>query len=416
MNVVMVVRDHHFPVGMACANRILSLARGFVENGIPVKVVCLKPTERTRAGAVNKDARGVINGVEYEYSCGTTVRAETFVGRQWLKARGIVRCLVIVREWKKKGEGSVLMPWVIHPFHVVLFYFVARIFGLLYVRDITEYFSVFFDRSLRGRWYDFFYRRYFARFFDAIFVMTKPLQAYYTGRLRKGAEMLRVPMTVETSRFTGVQPPAPSPGRYIAYCGYLGGNKDGVPNLLRAFAKLPATCDDVQLYVIGDAPDTDDLEQLKRLAADFGIAGRVVFTGRVPRDEMPRYLCHASLLALARPRNLQAQGGFPSKVGEYLATGKPVVLTNVGDIPDYLEDGHSAFIVEPDDEDAFARKLEFVLAHPDVGDRVGLNGRQVALTHFDYRVQAERMKDFLQRLNPDKSFSQELCHAGGNSH
>ena len=59
---------------------------------------------------------------------------------------------------------------------------------------------------------------------------------------------------------------------------------------------------------------------------------------------MPKYLCNAKLLALARPDSIQAQGGFPTKLGEYLATGRPVVVTKVGEIPDYLEDGVNAFL------------------------------------------------------------------------
>ncbi len=403
MNVIMVVRDEPFPVGMACTNRILSLAKGLVENRIPVKIVCLKPTERSAEHAVNTDPRGVFNGIEYEYSCGTTVRGRTFVGRQWLKIKGIVRCLIIVMRSRKAGGRGVLMAWVRQPLYVVLFFIIARIFGSVYVRDITEYPFIFFDRSLRDRWRDFFYRRYFAKFHDAIFVMTKPLLAYYSSRLGGRTSMLQVPMTVESSRFIGVEAPAPVGRRYIAYCGYLGGNKDGVPNLLRAFAMLPAALNDVMLYVIGDAPDTNDLEELKLLARDLGISKRVVFTGRVPRNEIPRYLCHAAILALARPGSLQAEGGFPSKVGEYLSTGKPVVLTRVGDIPEYLEDGRTAFIVEPDDNRAFAQKMEFALNHPDIAAQVGLNGRQVALHEFDYRIQARKIIQFLSGLTGEEA-------------
>ena len=49
------------------------------------------------------------------------------------------------------------------------------------------------------------------------------------------------------------------------------------------------------------------------------------------------------MLVLARPDNIQAKGGFPTKLGEYLATGNPVVVTKVGEIPNYLIDGVNAF-------------------------------------------------------------------------
>jgi glycosyltransferase involved in cell wall biosynthesis len=186
--------------------------------------------------------------------------------------------------------------------------------------------------------------------------------------------------------------------RYIAYCGYVGGNKDGVQNLIEAFAKLDARHDDVKLYIIGDASGTSDLERLQQLARDLGVQHRVVFTGRVLRDEIPRYLCNASILALARPAGLQSEGGFPSKLGEYLATGNPVVVTRVGDIPEYLTNGKDAFLVEPDDVNGFAGKLDHVLSNPDLARKVGLTGREVARTNFDYQVQGERIVQFLRDL------------------
>ena len=51
---------------------------------------------------------------------------------------------------------------------------------------------------------------------------------------------------------------------------------------------------------------------------------------------------------MARPDSRQARGGFPTKLGEYLATGKPVCVTKVGEITVYLEDNVSAFLAEPE--------------------------------------------------------------------
>ena len=50
------------------------------------------------------------------------------------------------------------------------------------------------------------------------------------------------------------------------------------------------------------------------------------FTGRTSPEVMPQILTDASILALARPNNVQSQNGFPTKLGEYLATGNPVAI------------------------------------------------------------------------------------------
>ncbi len=54
------------------------------------------------------------------------------------------------------------------------------------------------------------------------------------------------------------------------------------------------------------------------------------------------------------PDSKQAQGGFPTKLGEYLATGNPVCATTVGEIPDYLVDGESVYFAVPGSVDSFA--------------------------------------------------------------
>lgn len=69
---------------------------------------------------------------------------------------------------------------------------------------------------------------------------------------------------------------------------------------------------------------------------------------------MPQMLKNAEALVLDRPNSLQAQYGFPTKLGEYLLTGNPVVVTKVGDIPLYLKDGVSALLSEDRNPKEFA--------------------------------------------------------------
>jgi len=109
---------------------------------------------------------------------------------------------------------------------------------------------------------------------------------------------------------------------------------------------------------------------------------------------MPPLLCGAKVLALARPSSLQSTGGFPTKLGEYLATGKPVVVTKVADIPRYLEDGENAYLVEPDDNSAFAEKLGFVLSHYEDALQTAQKGKELTNTVFNYKIQSRRIQDF----------------------
>ena len=113
---------------------------------------------------------------------------------------------------------------------------------------------------------------------------------------------------------------------------------------------------------------------------------------------MPKYLINAKILALARPDNIQGQGGFPTKLGEYLATGKPVVVTTVGELKEYLIDNTNAFLAVPDSALSFAEKMKTALDNYEKAKQVGIEGQKLANTIFNYKVQSENLINYLLNL------------------
>ena len=111
----------------------------------------------------------------------------------------------------------------------------------------------------------------------------------------------------------------------------------------------------------------------------------------LPADEIPQIMVDAKMLVLDRPDNLQARFGFPTKLGEYLLSANPVVVTGVGDIPLFLQDKDSALISPPNNPQAFAEKLVWALQNPDESKRIGYNGCKVARIHFNSDVEAKKL-------------------------
>jgi len=134
------------------------------------------------------------------------------------------------------------------------------------------------------------------------------------------------------------------------------------------------------------------------LVSDLNLSDKVIFTGKLPRNGIPQYTCNAEILVLARPRSLVADAGFPSKLTEYLATGNPVVATDVGEIPVYLSDGKNAYIAEAGSSEAFSGKLIHILENYEEARAIGINGRDVALTFFNYSYQSKRVIQFISSL------------------
>lgn len=110
---------------------------------------------------------------------------------------------------------------------------------------------------------------------------------------------------------------------------------------------------------------------------------------------MPQLLKNAEILALDRPDSLQAQCGFPTKLGEYLLTGNPVVVTKVGDIPRFLVHEESALLANQRDPQDFAEKIKWALDNPVLVRKIGETGEKIALREFNNVSETHKMIDVI---------------------
>ena len=127
------------------------------------------------------------------------------------------------------------------------------------------------------------------------------------------------------------------------------------------------------------------------MVESLGLKDRIVFTGVVCSQEMPQLLKNAEVLLLARPDGLQAKYGFPTKLGEYLLTENPVVVTKVGDIPKFLKDGESALLAEERNASSFSSKVIWALEHPEESAIIGKEGLRVAIKEFNSKTETAKM-------------------------
>lgn len=217
---------------------------------------------------------------------------------------------------------------------------------------------------------------------DGLFVISTCLKDYFVSKGVSAAKIHIINMTVDPNRFISLEKQQVDT-KYVAYCGTASNNKDGVDDLIKAFAIIAHQYDDIKLMIIGKTPlkegEFDNFSLIERL----GIKDKVIFTGIVESERMPQLLKNAEILALARPDSLQAKCGFPTKLGEYLLTGNPVVVTKVGDIPKFLKHRDNALLANQRDPEDFAEKLKWALDNPVLAKQIGEKGRKTALRDFN---------------------------------
>ncbi|MEO6705870.1 MAG: glycosyltransferase family 4 protein, partial [Ginsengibacter sp.] len=365
---IKIITTAPFPIGMAGSNRIMTYAKGLLENNCNVSVICMKTTERSNK-VYNTSASGIIDGIFYKYSGGKTIISSSLFKRRIDDFNGLLRtCIDLFKENKINKTDAII--FYSFSSRVLPIYFITRLKNILFLIEESELPSVYTKRMF-FLW-RFLFNRFYYHFFDGLLLMTKRLIKYFVEEKGMKTPYLHVPMTVDFSRFDLDKKETIS--EYIAYCGVLNNSKDGVDLLIEAFSMLAKDFPGINLYLIGDAASDEEYELYIKKVKQNNLAKRVIFTGRISKEDMPELLLNASILVLARPKSIQAEGGFPTKLGEYLATGKPVIVTKVGEIPDYLTDGVNAFMAEPGSIDSLYCKMKTILLDYTHALVIGENG------------------------------------------
>jgi glycosyltransferase involved in cell wall biosynthesis len=164
----------------------------------------------------------------------------------------------------------------------------------------------------------------------------------------------------------------------------------GIPTLARALPMVIAARPHVRWLLIGNGPLRSLVDDAIR---DHGLDERVIRVGMVPHAEMPAHL--AACDVLVSPHGRQADGreffGSPTKLYEYMAVGRPIVASAVGQISDVLLDGSSALLVPPDDADALAHAIVRLVDDACLRRRLGAAARCAAEERHTWRQNAERV-------------------------
>jgi glycosyltransferase involved in cell wall biosynthesis len=397
MNIVIVVK-HAFPYGGAEMNRIISYAKWIVAKGHKVNVLCLQPTEK-EGSVLNKESRGTFEGIDFIYPAGTTIwpdKGRSYLRKIYLWTKSYLNTARII--YKNRKSISVVMAYSAE---IKLFNYLNRVCKPLHIPTVverSEYPDIFkhredLEKTAKGRKYIAESEDAFKKF-DGWILETQTLANFYMPLAKKDAKLCIIPMTVESERFSNVAKQESKYGKYIGYCGNMR-DYDGVSILIEAFGLIAQLFPDVNLALVGSSPD---MEGQKKLVDKLGIQDRVFFAGRLKRDEVPSFLANATVLALASPTSDRACASMPCKVGEYLCTEVPVVVTSLGELPKYLTDGVDSYLSAPDSAEAFAARLSEVLSDPSKAEAVGKEGRVTAMREFDGEMQAERIIHFFEEL------------------
>ena len=143
------------------------------------------------------------------------------------------------------------------------------------------------------------------------------------------------------------------------------------------------------LVVVGDGPLRHALDTQ---AAALGLREQVRFAGRVPHEQLPAWYRAADLFVL--PSEFD---NSPNVVLEAMASGVPVVATDVGGLREYVRGGVNGDLVPAGDAPALARALVRYASDPELARRVGWRNREDAVSRFSWAQSAHALRGVYER-------------------
>ncbi len=123
----------------------------------------------------------------------------------------------------------------------------------------------------------------------------------------------------------------------------------------------------------------------------------------IPEEDVIDLQSTSDILVMPKLDDPINQAGLSTKLAEYLASGKAVVASNVGDVGKYLRHEYDALLVPPGDQHALEQGLIRLLEEPELRHKLGINARETALRHFDIKVNMTRLVKALSERRGERA-------------
>jgi len=381
-----------FPEGYAATNRAYMYAKGFSENSIRASVVCF-------SSEYLKVSDGIIDEIPYYHPFGQEKRSNSFVIRRWQNLMKYYRTYVLFKKIHKEDKIVAVNSWTNLLLTHTFAWFLCKIFKARLIPEISEHPLRYYQQGFFKKKIGVLKFHIETRLSDGFFCISRYLVNFYKQQGVNTKKLFLVPSIIDPSRFSKVSE-RPFSHSYIGYFGSLTFERDNVDLLINAFEKFARLHPDIHLVLGGFCTDAQK-KQISNLISKLDIDTKVTLLDRLTKDEITKYVAHASILVMVRTKGLESDASFPSKLTEFLATGKPVISVNVGEIPDYLSDGVNVFLTEPGNAQELTNKLIYIANDYAVAERVSKQGKSLTLDSgvFNYSYQTRRMIDFINSLH-----------------
>jgi glycosyltransferase involved in cell wall biosynthesis len=202
----------------------------------------------------------------------------------------------------------------------------------------------------------------------------------------------RIHNGVDTENFQA-DPIRPA-GRRILWVGRMTEEK-GTQYLIRAMKRISAAYPDARLRLVGDGPLRKDLEEL---VVDLGLSGAISFAGQKSHSEIAGIYSASDIVVVP-----SLSEGLPMVLLEAMASGRPVVATRVGGIPELVDPGRNGYLVAPGSADEIALRVIELLGHPELAAEMGAASRTLVESAHSWDAISSRVASVYASVAGEKT-------------
>ena len=167
----------------------------------------------------------------------------------------------------------------------------------------------------------------------------------------------------------------------------------GVDVFLEALALVPG----LHGLLVGGLPGDRDEARLKTLAHTLGIDDRVTFAGLVPRAEVDQLVRTATVCVVPTVDTPSSRYTSPLKLFEYMASGRPVIISDLPPVREVVEDEQTALLVPPGNAGKLAEALQRLLGDKALATRITRRASEV-VSKYSWVRRAERLEELFQTV------------------
>ncbi|MCS3826470.1 glycosyltransferase involved in cell wall biosynthesis [Salinibacter ruber] len=403
---VLLISQYFPPETGGPPNRLLSIANGLREAGHEVHVIAEKPNHPE--GVIREDYReGVFDertydGIPVTYTWVYTDPEKNFLKRLSFYLSFMV--MAVVGALRTKGDFDVVLASSPPLFVGLSGWLAARLKDAKFVfdvRDIWPEVAVAMGAltnpvaiRLAERLERFIYNRA-----DGVTAVTSSFCNHIQDVASDQIPMRRVmngtmpDVFQQDAQREKVQEKLGVDGKYVVTYAGNHGLAQGLPHLIEA-ADLLQDNEDVEFVLLGSGPVKENLIQ----EATSRELDNVRFLDRVPLEEAAAHMAASDALLVPLEDHEIYRQFIPSKLFDSMASGRPVLLSVDGEARSILEEAEGGLYYPAEDGEALAERIEWLVEHPEEGEKMGERGRAYAQENCTRTVQARKMADFLEQI------------------